>query len=96
MAVINPNRKNRLQSQALRKLRGMRLDPTVTQHTTHLVSLEPRRTLNLLRGLMRGVWIVSYQWVLASIRAGKWINEEPYELTRFSRAIEVSSMLSHQ
>ncbi|KAH8345553.1 hypothetical protein KR084_008959 [Drosophila pseudotakahashii] len=74
---------------ALRKLRGMRLDPTVTQRTTHLVSLEPRRTLNLLRGLMRGVWIVSYQWVLASIRAGKWISEEPYELTRFSRAIEI-------
>ncbi|KAH8252753.1 hypothetical protein KR032_001653 [Drosophila birchii] len=75
---------------AMRKLRGMRLDPTVTQRTTHLVSLEPRRTLNLLRGLMRGVWIVNYQWVLASIRAGKWVNEEPYELTRFSRAIEVS------
>ncbi|XP_016928672.3 microcephalin [Drosophila suzukii] len=74
---------------ALRKLRGMRLDPTVTQRTTHLVSLEPRRTLNLLRGLMRGVWIVSYQWVLASIRAGKWIAEEPFELTRFSRAIEI-------
>lgn len=68
----------------------MRLDPTVTQRTTHLVSLEPRRTLNLLRGLMRGVWIVNYQWVLASMRAGKWVNEEPYELTRFSRAIEVS------
>ncbi|XP_020800941.1 uncharacterized protein LOC110178232 [Drosophila serrata] len=74
---------------ALRKLRGMRLDPTVTQRTTHLVSLEPRRTLNLLRGLMRGVWIVNYQWVLASMRAGKWVNEEPYELKRFSRAIEI-------
>ncbi|KAH8402351.1 hypothetical protein KR009_011524 [Drosophila setifemur] len=74
---------------ALRKLRGMRLDPTVTKRTTHVVSLEPRRTLNLLRGLMRGVWIVSYQWLLASMRAGKWVNEEPYELTRFSRAIEI-------
>ncbi|XP_017069258.1 microcephalin [Drosophila eugracilis] len=74
---------------ALRKLRGMRHELTVTERTTHLVSLEPRRTLNLLRGLMRGVWIVSYQWVLASIRAGKWIREEPYELTRFSRAIEI-------
>ncbi|XP_043064197.1 uncharacterized protein LOC108093749 [Drosophila ficusphila] len=74
---------------ALRKVRGMRLDPTVTQRTTHLVSLEPRRTLNLLRGLMRGVWIVSYQWILASIRAGKWVDEEPYEMTRFSRAIEI-------
>ncbi|KAH8280334.1 hypothetical protein KR018_002878 [Drosophila ironensis] len=74
---------------ALRRLRGMRLDPTVTQRTTHLVSLEPRRTLNLLRGLMRGVWIVSYQWVIASVRAGKWIGEEPYEMTRFSRAIEI-------
>lgn len=77
-------------SQAIRKLRGMRLDPTVTKRTTHLVSLEPRRTLNLLRGLMRGVWIVSYKWVLESIRVGKWVNEEKYELTSFSRAVEVS------
>ncbi|KAH8371690.1 hypothetical protein KR093_008515 [Drosophila rubida] len=74
---------------AIRKLRGMRLDPTVTKNTTHLVSLEPRRTLNLLRGLMRGVWIVSYKWILDSMRAGKWLNEEKYELTSFSRAIEI-------
>ncbi|KAM8711908.1 hypothetical protein ACLKA7_012421 [Drosophila subpalustris] len=74
---------------AIRKLRGMRLDPTVTKNTTHLVSLEPRRTLNLLRGLMRGVWIVNYKWILDSMRAGKWLNEEKYELTSFSRAIEI-------
>ncbi|KRF78450.1 uncharacterized protein Dvir_GJ18380, isoform I [Drosophila virilis] len=74
---------------AIRKLRGMRLDPTVTKRTTHLVSLEPRRTLNLLRGLMRGVWIVSYKWVLESMRVGKWVNEEKYELTSFSRAVEI-------
>ncbi|XP_064540434.1 microcephalin isoform X2 [Drosophila montana] len=74
---------------AIRKLRGMRLDPTVTKRTTHLVSLEPRRTLNLLRGLMRGVWIVSYKWILESMRVGKWVNEEKYELTTFSRAVEI-------
>ncbi|ALC40736.1 MCPH1, partial [Drosophila busckii] len=73
----------------IRKLRGVRLDPAVTKSTTHLVSLEPRRTLNLLRGLMRGVWILSYKWVLDSLKAGKWLNEEPYELTVFSRAVEI-------
>ncbi|KAH8416224.1 hypothetical protein KR222_011641, partial [Zaprionus bogoriensis] len=73
----------------VRKLRGMRIDPMVTKRTTHLVSLEPRRTLNLLRGLMRGVWIVDYKWILDSMRAGKWLNEESYELTTFSRAIEI-------
>ncbi|BFG04956.1 uncharacterized protein DMAD_03805 [Drosophila madeirensis] len=74
---------------AIRRLRGMRLDPTVTKRTTHLVSLEPRRTLNLLRGLMRGVWIVDYDWILESLRVGKWVNEEKYELKKFSRAVEI-------
>ncbi|SPP74983.1 blast:Microcephalin [Drosophila guanche] len=74
---------------AVRRLRGMRLDPTVTKRTTHLVSLEPRRTLNLLRGLMRGVWIVDYDWILESLRVGKWVNEEKYELKKFSRAVEI-------
>ncbi|XP_022222732.2 uncharacterized protein LOC111074311 [Drosophila obscura] len=74
---------------AIRRLRGMRLDPTVTNRTTHLVSLEPRRTLNLLRGLMRGVWIVDYDWILESLRVGKWVNEEKYELKKFSRAVEI-------
>ncbi|XP_030375220.1 uncharacterized protein LOC115624604 isoform X2 [Scaptodrosophila lebanonensis] len=75
--------------QAIRKIRGVRLDPTVGPRTTHLISLEPRRTLNLLRGLMRGVWIVTYNWILDSVRAGKWVNEEAYELTSFSRAVEI-------
>ncbi|EDW01520.1 GH20404 [Drosophila grimshawi] len=74
---------------AIRKLRGVRLDPTVTKRTTHLVSLEPRRTLNLLRGLIRGVWIVSYEWILESMQAGKWLDEQRYELTSFSRAVVI-------
>ncbi|XP_033252958.1 microcephalin-like isoform X1 [Drosophila miranda] len=74
---------------AIRKLRRMRLDPTVTNRTTHLVSVEPRRTLNLLRGLMRGVWIVNFGWIQDSLNAGKWLNEEKYELKKFSRAIEI-------
>ncbi|KRG04118.1 microcephalin isoform X2 [Drosophila mojavensis] len=74
---------------AIRKLRGMRLDPTVTKRTTHLVSLEPRRTLNLLRGLMRGVWIVNFKWIIDSVHAGKWLKEEKYELSSFSRAVEI-------
>lgn len=78
------------QSQAIRQLRGTRIDPTVTRRTTHLVSLEPRRTLNLLRGLMRGVWILNYNWILDSVKANRWLNEEKYELTSFSRSIEVS------
>lgn len=68
----------------------MRIDPTVTKRTTHLVSLEPRRTLNMLRGLMRGVWILNFKWILDSMEANKWLPEEKYELTSFSRSIEVS------
>lgn len=61
----------------------------MTDSTTHLISLEPRRTLNLLRALVRGLWILEYSWLVDSLQAGKWLPEESYELRDFSRSIEV-------
>uniref|UniRef100_A0A0A1WTP1 Microcephalin n=1 Tax=Zeugodacus cucurbitae TaxID=28588 RepID=A0A0A1WTP1_ZEUCU len=74
---------------AIDTLGGLQLNHCVNDDTTHVVSYEPRRTLNLLRGLIRGLWILDYKWILDSLKAGYWLNEEDYELRVFSRAIEI-------
>lgn len=65
----------------------------VTDQTTHLVSLGTRRTLNILRALVRGLWIIDFRWVLDSIKAKRWLPEENYELVSFSKAVKVCSIL---
>lgn len=59
-------------------------------NTTHLVALDDRRTINILRGLIRGVWILEYDWILKSVDANRWQPESDYEMKRFSKAIEVN------
>ncbi|XP_055859405.1 microcephalin [Episyrphus balteatus] len=75
--------------EAVSKLQGFQLESNVSDNTTHIVSLEPRRTFNLLRGLVRGLWIVNYNWVVDSVKAGQWLNEEQYEMQEFSSAVEI-------
>lgn len=45
------------------RLGGFAIEEKVTERTTHVVSGEPRRTLNILYGLSYGCWIVSLKWV---------------------------------
>ena len=55
-----------------------------------MVCGEPvRRTVNLLKGLMRGCWLLSRQWLFASVERGRWADEEDFELTDFSPAARV-------
>ncbi|XP_061396759.1 uncharacterized protein LOC133332375 [Musca vetustissima] len=75
--------------EVVNKLSAFDIEQTVTDNTTHLVSLEPRRTMNLLRAISRGLWVVDYNWILDSQKAGEWLPEEPYELRSFSRAVEI-------
>ena len=56
--------------------------------TTHVISGDERRTLNMLKAIIRGCWVVSKSWLLASLEAGGWVDEEPYELVTFSAAIK--------
>lgn len=63
------------------------VEDNVTVHTSHLIAGEPKRTINMLRAVARGCWIVSYEWVgnklfssylgrkhvLSSLKAGKQI-----------------------
>lgn len=47
----------------VKKLGGFVLSKCVNANTSHVVALEPRRTLNLLKGIVRGCWIVCLDWV---------------------------------
>ncbi|KAL6065831.1 BRCA1 associated RING domain 1 [Balamuthia mandrillaris] len=47
---------------------------------THLVVGEKKRTVKVLKALALGLWVVSFDWVLESKKAGKWLPEEPFEL----------------
>uniref|UniRef100_A0A182PQI8 BRCT domain-containing protein n=1 Tax=Anopheles epiroticus TaxID=199890 RepID=A0A182PQI8_9DIPT len=76
--------------EAIDSLDGFIIETDVTDNTTHLVTLESRRTINLLRALIRGLWIVRYEWIVESYRAGHWLPEERFELRNFSRAVQLN------
>uniref|UniRef100_A0A1Y1L3Q4 BRCT domain-containing protein n=1 Tax=Photinus pyralis TaxID=7054 RepID=A0A1Y1L3Q4_PHOPY len=74
--------------QIVRKLGVFLVEDEVSKKTTHLVVGECKRTVNLLRALCRGCWILTHEWLLRSLEAGKWLPEEDYELTDFSSAVQ--------
>lgn len=43
-----------------------------------------------MRGVIRGVWILDYDWIVKSVEANEWQPESPFELKSFSKAIEVN------
>uniref|UniRef100_A0A2K5VGM2 Microcephalin n=1 Tax=Macaca fascicularis TaxID=9541 RepID=A0A2K5VGM2_MACFA len=67
--------------QVVDKLKGFSIAPDVCETTTHVLSGKPLRTLNVLLGIARGCWVLSYDWVLWSLESGHWISEEPFELS---------------
>ncbi|XP_059698760.1 microcephalin isoform X4 [Haemorhous mexicanus] len=67
--------------QVVKKLGDFLFSNEVCETTSHVVTGSPRRTLNVMLGIARGCWIVSYEWVLWSLEFGHWISEEPYELS---------------
>ncbi|XP_042745120.1 microcephalin isoform X2 [Lagopus leucura] len=67
--------------QVVNKLGDFMFSDDVCETTSHVVTGSPRRTLNVMLGIARGCWIVSYEWVLSSLEFGHWISEEPYELS---------------
>lgn len=75
--------------QAIEKLGGFQLEETVSNKTTHLVSLEARRTINMLRAIARGLWLLSYTWITESMTAKRWLLEDLYEIKDFSSAVSV-------
>lgn len=72
----------------IKELGSAEINPTVTRRTTHVVSTGVR-TINLLRGIIRGCWMVSLDWVLQSLEKREWLNAEAYEMIHFSKAVQV-------
>ena len=67
----------------------LKLAKNISNKTTHVVCGEPnKRTLNVLRGILRGCWILTKDWLEASSEAGRWEDEEDYEMITFSSAVK--------
>ena len=60
---------------------------TITEKTTHVVTGSGKRTINLIKGMVLGCWIVTRDWLVNSLELGAWSQEEQYELTSFSSAV---------
>lgn len=56
-------RKQQTVYQVVNCLGGFTVVDSVCESTTHVVSGSPRRTLNILFGIARGCWILSFEWV---------------------------------
>uniref|UniRef100_A0AAV2JRY0 BRCT domain-containing protein n=1 Tax=Knipowitschia caucasica TaxID=637954 RepID=A0AAV2JRY0_KNICA len=84
-----PTDKQSMVVQVVKALGQFTLVDEVCASTTHVVSGGHRRTLNILLGIARGCWILSYEWILWSLEKRHWIPEEPYELSEQFPAAQV-------
>ena len=81
----------KLVQQLLKKFPSRRLvlGKSVGAKTTHVICGETdKRTLNVLRGMLRGCWILTSDWIRACHEAGAWEDEEDYEMITFSSAVK--------
>lgn len=66
------------------------MDTRVTSKTTHLVCFEKKRNMNMLRSVIRGIWVLDYDWVVKSNEMSKWQREEEYQVNTFGNTLAVS------
>ncbi|XP_039075099.1 microcephalin isoform X3 [Hyaena hyaena] len=78
-----PSEMQNIVIQVVNTLKGFSLAQEVCETTTHVLAGKPLRTLNVLLGIARGCWVLSYKWVLWSLELGHWISEEPFELSNY-------------
>ena len=74
----------------MEKLGEYEIQPEVDHNTTHVISAEKRRTVNVLKAILCGCWVLSVEWVLQSLEKGFWLKEEPFELAEDFPAAKVS------
>ncbi|MEQ2242669.1 BRCA1 associated RING domain 1 [Ilyodon furcidens] len=86
-----PTEKQQTVVQVVKALGGFSIVDRVCESTTHVVSGGHRRTLNILLGIARGCWILSFEWILWCLEQRQWIPEEPYELSDQFPAAQISS-----
>ncbi|KAG5320108.1 MCPH1 protein, partial [Pseudoatta argentina] len=71
----------------VKSLGAAELELNVSKRTTHVVSTGVR-TVNLLRSIIRGCWLVTLEWVLKSLENNGWLNPEMFEMKHFSKAVQ--------
>ncbi|KAK4002058.1 microcephalin [Daphnia magna] len=71
---------------AIEQMKRFKLIDTVDDTTTHVICGDSRRTLNVMRGVVRGAKIVTFNWITDSMASGKFLNEDDYQIERFSNA----------
>ncbi|XP_077351726.1 microcephalin isoform X2 [Festucalex cinctus] len=76
-----PAEKQNTVIQVVKALGGFSVVDQVCESTTHVISGEPKRTVNVLLGIARGCWILSFEWIMWCLEQRQWIPEEPYELS---------------
>ncbi|KAM5163162.1 microcephalin [Mantella aurantiaca] len=81
--------------QLVKKLGGFIFSDSVCESTSHVISGSARRTLNIILGIARGCWILSYDWILWSLECGYWISEEPYELSEHFPGAQICRLQRH-
>ncbi|KAM6433609.1 microcephalin [Rhynochetos jubatus] len=94
MTSMSPEKQN-IVIEVVNKLGDFLFSDDVCETTSHVVTGSPRRTLNVMLGIARGCWIVSYEWVLWSLELGHWISEEPYELSSSFPAAPICRLQRH-
>ena len=70
------------------KLGLFKVRNSVDDKTTHVITGEPRRTLNVIYAMLRGSWVLSVHWLFASLCKGRWADEREFELTDDFPALE--------
>lgn len=76
----------------VKALGKFRVEKEVSEGTTHVISGEKLRTLNMLLAMAQGCWILSINWVYRSLESGRWVEEEPFELTSYFPAVRMSRL----
>ncbi|XP_030011419.1 microcephalin [Sphaeramia orbicularis] len=90
-----PTEKQNTVIQVVQSLGGFSIVDRVCESTTHVVSGGHRRTLNILLGIARGCWILSFEWILWCLEKRQWIPEEPYELSDHFPAAQICRLQRH-
>uniref|UniRef100_A0A7N6AM24 BRCT domain-containing protein n=1 Tax=Anabas testudineus TaxID=64144 RepID=A0A7N6AM24_ANATE len=90
-----PSEKQHTVVQVVKSLGGFSIVDRVCESTTHVVSGGHRRTLNILLGIARGCWILSFEWILWCLEQRQWIPEEPYELSDHFPAAQICRLQRH-
>ncbi|ETV92756.1 hypothetical protein H310_12986 [Aphanomyces invadans] len=69
-------------------------DPLSTTHvvTSADAAMRCSRTLSVLLGMSHGCWIVSMEWVLASSKARRWVDEAPFEIAGDTSALQATAV----